>query len=1014
MHPLTDPGLPFAARLRRSWVMRYGCALFVVALALLLMVAIPPIRVGTPFLFFFLAVVVSTWVGGLGPGLLSIGLSALCVILWGFPPYGTFFLSPWRYAQLLGFLIVAGLLVWLVFVLERALRRANAQRELLRITMASIGDAVITTDIVGNITLMNGAALALTGWQPDTTLGKPLDEVIVIVNEQSRLPIVNPIHEVLASGKSVGLANHSLLIAKDGAAYPIDDRAAPIRNEVGQLIGAVLVLRDISERRQSEAALRKSEEQFRVAQELSLDAFTLLDAIRDPQGQVIDFQWRYANPVAARVLKRSRPELEGQRLLDVLPGNQNSSILFTAYVQVVETGRPHDLEICYQDDGIDGWFRNVCVKLDDGVAVYFSDITARKQAEAALLASEQEFRAVFELAGSGKAQVDPASGCFVRVNRKFCEITGYTEAELLTRTYLDITHPEDQDRDQMVTAPILRGEQDYWTSEKRYIRKDGQVIWVLVTGALLRDSQGRPFRTVATIHDITARKQYETQLAYYALLLENMQDAVIGSDLDFRITAWNHGAEQLYGWTAAEVLGHAVRDVIGSMLTEEQRAYSIHELMSTGRCRSEVVTYHRTGNPIQTDSIVTTLYSDAKQIIGYVAINRDIGVLKRVEAQLRERVEEMETLLDLLPVAVFIAHDPKGQRITGNRAGYDLLRLPAGANISFTGPLTVHGMTVELYQEGEPVDPTALPLQYALQHGVEVRNAEVDFVYDDGTLLNIYGYAKPLFNEQGNVRGGLAVFIDISERKRAEKVLQELNTFLDLRVRERTAELERSNRDLDQFAYVASHDLKSPLRGIDHLASWISEDAADLLPATSKEHLAKLRKRIVRMEKLLDDLLAYSRAGRHRHPPEPVHTASLVQEVVEFLALPPGFTVHIAEAMPTLTTERTPLETVFRNLLGNAYKHHDHPAEGCAWVAATEQGDWIEFTVTDNGPGVAPEHHARIFQIFQTLKPRDQVEGSGIGLTVVQRLIESRGGQIQIQSQVGEGATLRFTWPKNG
>lgn len=1011
MRRLLDPDLP-AAHFRRSWVVRYGCALLLVAAALLLMLALPAIRTGTPFLFFFLAVAVSTWIGGLGPGLSAIGLSAVCTIVWAFPPYGAFFLSAWRYTQLIGFLIVAGVIAWLVFALDAALRRTNAHRELLRITMASIGDAVVTTDTAGRITIMNQAASSLTGWSLDAALGKPLVEVMVIANEESHLPVANPIQEVLALGKLVGLANHSVLIARDGTEYPIDDSAAPIINDAGQIAGAVLVFRDISERRQTEAALRKSEEQFRVAQELSLDAFTILDAIRTPQGQIVDFQWRYANPMSTRVLKRSRAELEGNRLLQVLPGNQNSSNLFSAYVKVVESGQPHDLEIRYQDDGIDGWFRNVCVKLDDGVAVYFSDITARKQAEAALRASEQEFRAVFELAGSGKAQVDPGSNRFVRVNRKFCEITGYTEAELLTLTYLDITHSEDRARDQAVTQPILHGEHDYWTSEKRYVRKDGRIIWVLVTGALLRDSQGQPFHTVATIHDITARKQYEEQLTYYALLLENMQDAVIGTDPDFRITAWNQGAERLYGWSAAEVLGYTARDVIGTMLSEEQRAYSIHELRTTGRLRNEMVTYHRTGSPIQTDSIVTTLYGDAQQIIGYVAINRDIGILKRVETQLRERVEEIETLLDLLPVAVFIAHDPEGKRVTGNRAGYALLRLSPGALIPFTLPLANQDGPVQAYQAGQAVEPAELPLQYALCHGVEVRNAEVDFVYDDGAVVNIYGYAKPLFNEQGQVRGALGVFIDISERKQAEKVLQQLNLLLDQRVRERTTELERSNRDLDQFAYVASHDLKSPLRGIDHLASWISEDAADLLPAASKEHLVKLRRRIARMEKLLDDLLAYSRAGRHRHPPEGVNTAILIQDVVELLALPPSFTVQVAELMPTLTTERTPLETVFRNLVGNAYKHHDRPTEGKVWVTATEQGDWLEFAVTDNGPGIAPEHHERIFQIFQTLKPRDQVEGSGIGLTVVQRLVESRGGQVHLESQPGTGATFRFTWPK--
>lgn len=1012
MNFVAAPRLLSVARNKRASLLRYGIALVTVGLALLLMVWLPSIRSGTPFLFFFLAVTISAWYGGLGLGLFATTLSALCVIIWGFPPYGTFLVSPWRYAQLAGFLVVSSLISWVVFALQVALRREQAQRELLQTTLASIGDAVITTDSTGKITMMNGMAAILTGWDIQAALGKPLEEVVVLINEQTRAAVENPIREVLTKGQVVGLANHTVLIAKNGVERPIDDSAAPIIDALGQVAGTILVFRDISARTQTEEALRKSVEQFRVAQELSLDAFTILDTVRNQQGQIVDFRWRYANPAAARILRHVRDELEGKRLLEVLPGNQTHSELFAAYIKVVETGQSHDLEIHYQADGIDGWFRNMCVKLNDGVAVYFSDITERKWAEMTLRANEQEFRTIFELAGSGKAQVDPATGRFTRVNRKFCEITGQSEAELLERTFSDITHPDDQARDLALIMPVLRGEQEHWTSEKRYLHKNGQVIWVIVTGALLRDAQGRPFRTVATIHDITARKQYEEQLAYYALLLENVQDAVIATDTDFRITAWNRGAEQMYGWPAAEVLGRHAREFLSTTFSEEQRSNAIQELTKTGRYRAEIIVQDRQGRPIYTDGINTALYAKAGQIIGYVTINRNIDELKQVEAQLRERVEEIETLLDLLPVGVFIAHDREGKQITANRAGYELLGLPFGSNLSRSAPLNERHTQFTVYLHGKEADPAELPIQYAARHGVEVRNAEVDHVYADGTIINLYGYAKPLFTSERKVRGALGVFIDISERKRTEKALQQLNMLLDQRVRERTAELEQSNRDLDQFAYVASHDLKSPLRGIDHLASWISEDAAALLPASSKEHLTKLRKRIARMEKLLDDLLAYSRAGRHRHPPELVNTATLVHEVVELLSPPPGFTMQVAQAMPTLTTERVPLETIFRNLIGNAFKHHHQPAAGVVCVSAKDKDEWIEFSIADNGPGIDPAHHERIFQIFQTLKPRDQVEGSGIGLTVVQRLVESRGGQIYVESTEGQGATFRFTWPK--
>lgn len=250
------------------------------------------------------------------------------------------------------------------------------------------------------------------------------------------------------------------------------------------------------------------------------------------------------------------------------------------------------------------------------------------------------------------------------------------------------------------------------------------------------------------------------------------------------------------------------------------------------------------------------------------------------------------------------------------------------------------------------------------------------------------------------------------EARDAEAQLTQFNRVLEQRVKERTAELARSNEELDQFAYIASHDLKAPLRAIEHLASWIYQDAEDVLPAPSKAHLGKLRGRVARMETLLNDLLAYSRAGRQRHSPEEVDTTLLVHAVVELLNPPPGFCIEIDATLPIFSTERVPLETVLRNLIGNAIKHHHKPSEGCVSITAQDQGPFVAFRVRDNGPGIDAQFHERIFQMFQTLQPRDTVEGSGVGLAVVKKLVESRGGIVRVNSTPGEGATFCFTWPK--
>ena len=279
----------------------------------------------------------------------------------------------------------------------------------------------------------------------------------------------------------------------------------------------------------------------------------------------------------------------------------------------------------------------------------------------------------------------------------------------------------------------------------------------------------------------------------------------------------------------------------------------------------------------------------------------------------------------------------------------------------------------------------------------------------NGTPIQTEAVTVALIGAEGQVTGYLSINRDMTERVRYEVALKSLNETLEQRVAERTAELTRRNHELDRFAYVASHDLKSPLRAIDHLATWVAEDAYGLLPVASQEHLVKMQRRVKRMEKLLDDLLAYSCADRYQYPAETVDTAELVADIVKQLAMPDRFTVAPLAPLPVLTTVRVALEVVLHNLLANAIKHHDRP-DGRVQVAVRDQGDLFEFTVTDDGPGILAVYHERIFEIFQTLKPRDVTEGSGMGLAIVKKIVESRGGEISVVSTPGHGTTFRFTW----
>jgi signal transduction histidine kinase len=252
---------------------------------------------------------------------------------------------------------------------------------------------------------------------------------------------------------------------------------------------------------------------------------------------------------------------------------------------------------------------------------------------------------------------------------------------------------------------------------------------------------------------------------------------------------------------------------------------------------------------------------------------------------------------------------------------------------------------------------------------------------------------------------------EISERKRVEEEIRTLNAEVELRVKQRTAELEGVNRELQEFAYVASHDLKAPLNGISRLAQWIVEDYREVIDAKGQEFLELLIGRVKRMNNLINGILEYSRVGRKNEQVEPIDLNSLVAEVIDILAPPERIQIAPEPDLPVILGDRTRITQVFQNLLDNALKFMDKPT-GLITIRCVDAGSFWTFSVTDNGSGIDARHHERIFRIFQTITPRDERENTGIGLSIVKKIVELYGGKIWVESELGKGSTFFFTFPK--
>jgi PAS domain S-box-containing protein len=529
----------------------------------------------------------------------------------------------------------------------------------------------------------------------------------------------------------------------------------------------------------------------------------------------------------------------------------------------------------------------------------------------------------------------------------------------------------------------------------------------------LKDLTGAVFGIMAHAVEITeqvqARRRVEALAAERAAILGQIADVVVTTDVQGRVTFANAATRAIYGemrlgvpiWDPGQPF--RLRDPDGAERPVERISLA-RALRGERVVDDEWRVVRADGRDVAVMGSAVPVTAADGTPIGAAMTVRDVSEQRRLQHQVEVERNRLADVFRQAPAVIAVTQGPEHHVVTAN----PLFRQVVGAHRAVEG-LAIRQALPDLegqgffelldgvYASGEPFVGNELLARFD-------RNA--DGVVEDGFFNFVY---HPLRDVDGQVRGIMIHAVEVTDQVVARKEV-ELKADELLRL---THALEQSNRELDQFAYVASHDLKAPLRGIANLTQWIQEDLGDRVTGESAEHMRLLQGRVHRMEALIDGILDYSRAGRVRTAAEPVDTGTLVRDVVELLAPGAGVQVEVEPDMPTVEAERVPLQQVFMNLIGNAVKYGRGAGRDVrVRVEWRPVRDAYEFTVADNGPGIAPEYHDRIWGIFQTLQARDKVEGTGIGLSVVRKIVESRGGEVGVRSAAGEGAAFHFTWPR--
>jgi PAS domain S-box-containing protein len=762
---------PQATPLPSGWV-GYAVAVAAVAVATLVRLALDPaLEDNHPFITYFVAVAAVAWFGRTPHAVVTLVAGGVVACYLFVPPRYAFAPTDPDVLLVMGlYFVVGGMVVVMSHTMRRAAAAEADHKERLRTTLASIGDAVIATDRDGTVTYLNAVAESLTGWTNAEAVGLPLTQVFRIVNESTRQPVENPAERALKEGVVVGLASHTILISRDGTERPIEDSDAPIRCKDGEIVGSVLVFRDISERRRLEGERQEAQERVIATLENITDAFTRFD--RD---------WRivYVNAEAERLTGQQRSELLGRSHWDAFPTTVGTP-LEAEYRRAVADQVTIEFEHYFPPLG--RWF---AVKgdptPDGGLTVFFRDVTEQKTHREALAASEARYRAIGESIDYGVWVCD-ADGRNIYASESFLRLLGINQDQCSDFGWGDLLHPDDAEATIAAWKQCART-QGTWDRQHRFKGADGRWHDVLARGVPLRNDAGALIGWAGINLDISRLLRAEREVArlaaeserqrrLYETVLTNTPDFVYVFSLDHKVLYANESLIKMWGRGHDGAIGKTFLEIGYEPWHAEMHDREIDRVRATKQPIRGEVPFTGTHGTRQYDYIFVPVLGADGEVEAVAGTTRDVTDRKESEVALSQSEERLRMALNAARMVAWDYDPATGVVITSDNAA-DVYGFPSGEWVRNVE----RGLTL---LHPEDVDHHRATLAAAVVGGEGFTSQFRIIRPDTGVVQWMEERGHAVRDRAGaNVRL-VGVNMDITARKRAEEknleLLRELET----------------------------------------------------------------------------------------------------------------------------------------------------------------------------------------------------------------------------------------------